>query len=144
VTIVVSLSESGISRTQVISQLAAGSSSPIFTTNGVSFGDIKSIDGRYGYTTISPYFDFPQSEFVPLIDLLACTLGHHHVCNYYADLLERYDPNELPGTCPIPQIISLRVLTCHDPKALVWSSWVSIRLALVTSYEDCFLLIYCP
>jgi hypothetical protein len=139
VTIVVSLSESGISRTQVVSQLAAGSSSPIFPTIGVSFGDIKPIDGRYGYVTISPYFDFPQSEFVPLIDLLACTLGHRHVCNYYADNLERYVPNELSGTCPISQIISLRVLTCHDPKALIWASWVSIHLALVTSYERLFL-----
>jgi hypothetical protein len=57
-TIVVSLSESRISRTQVISPLAAGSSSPIFTTSGVSFGDIKPIDGRYGYVMISPYFEF--------------------------------------------------------------------------------------
>jgi hypothetical protein len=32
----------------------------------------------------------------------------------------------------------LRVLTCHDSKAWVWASWVSIRLALVTSYEILF------
>jgi hypothetical protein len=60
VTIVVSLSESGISRTQVISQLSAGSSSPIFTTSGVSFEDIKPIDGRYGYVTISLTLSFPS------------------------------------------------------------------------------------
>jgi len=56
VTIVVSPSESGISRTQVISQPSAGSSSPIFTTSGTSFGDKNPIDGRYGYVpvTISP------------------------------------------------------------------------------------------
>jgi hypothetical protein len=106
VTIVVSLSESGISRTQVVSQLAAGSSSPIFTTSGVSFGNVEPIDGQYGYVTISPYFDFPQSEFVPLIDLLYCTLGHHHERNSYPDLLERYVPNKLPGTCLILQISS--------------------------------------
>jgi hypothetical protein len=102
VTIVVSLSESGVSRTQVVSQLAAGSSSPIFTTSGVSFGDVKPIDGRYGYVTISPYFDFPQSDFVPLIDLLYCTLGHHHERSSYPGLLDRYVPNKLPGMCLIP------------------------------------------
>jgi hypothetical protein len=60
VTIVVSLSESGISRSQVIPQLAAGSSSPIFTTSGMSSEDVKPIDGRYGYVTISFYFEFPS------------------------------------------------------------------------------------
>ena len=54
VTIVASLPESGISRTQVISQLAAGSSSPVFTTSGMSFEDIKPIVGRCGYVTIQP------------------------------------------------------------------------------------------
>jgi hypothetical protein len=96
---------------------------------------------------MSPYFEFPQSEFLPLIDLLHCTLGHHRVRNSYPDLRERYVPNKLPGTCPIPQIIFLRVLTCHDPKAWVWAIWVSIRLALVTSYERLFfldLLSQCP
>jgi hypothetical protein len=63
VTIIVSLSESGISRTQAISQLAAGSSSPVFTTSGMSSEDVKPIDGRYGYVTISSCFDFPWSEF---------------------------------------------------------------------------------
>ena len=89
VTIVVSLSGSGISRTQVISQLSAGSSSPIFTMSGISFEDIKPIDGRYGYVAISPHFEFPQFEFVALIGLLNCTLGHHRGCNSYLNLLER-------------------------------------------------------
>jgi hypothetical protein len=66
-------------------------------------------------------------------------LGHHRGRNSYPDLLQRYVPNKLPGTCPIPQIIFLRVLTCHDLKAWVLTSWVSIRLALVTSYETLFL-----
>ena len=136
VTIVVSLSESGLSRTQVISQLSAGSSSPIFITSGVSFEDVKPIDGRYGYVTISPYFEFHQLEFVPLIDLRDCTLDHHRVRNSRPDLLERYVPNKLPGTCPIRQMIFSRVLlTCHDPKAWIWASWVRIRLAPVASYE---------
>jgi len=73
-TIVVSLSESGISRTQVISQLAAGSSSPLLTSSGVSSGDIDAIDGRYGYVTIRPYFEFPLSKSIPSVDLLCFTL----------------------------------------------------------------------
>jgi hypothetical protein len=106
----------------------------------MSFEDVKSIDGRYGYVTISSYFVFPQSEFVPLPkDLLDYTLVHHRSRNSSPDHLQRYVPNELPGACPIPQIIFLRVLTCHDPKAWVWTSWVSIRLAFVTSYERLFL-----
>ena len=143
-TIVVSLSESGISRTQVVSQLAAGSSSPIFPTIGVSFGDIKPIDGRYGYVTISPYFEFPRSKFVPLIGLLDCTLVHHNGRNSYLDQLQPYAPIELPRTCPILQIMFLRVLTGHDPKAWVYTTWVSILLASATSYERLFLLISCP
>jgi hypothetical protein len=115
--IVVSLSEFGILRTQVISQLAAGSSSPVFTTNGMSFEDVKLIDGRYGYVTVIPYFKFPQYEFVHLIDLLDCTLGHHPGRDSYADQHEHYVPNELPGTCPIPQIIFLRVLTATIPRS---------------------------
>ena len=87
VTIVVSLSESGLSRTQVISQLSAGSSSPIFTMSGIPFEDIEPIDGRYGYVTISPHFEFPQFEFVALIVLLPCTLGHHRGCNSYPNIL---------------------------------------------------------
>jgi hypothetical protein len=131
VTIVVSLSESGISRTHVISQLAAGSSSPVFITSGTSFEGVRPIDGRYGYVTISSYFGFPQSEVVPLLkDLLDYTLVHHHGRNSSPDLLQRYVPNELPGACRIPQIISWRVLTCRDPKAWVWTNWVSLRLAL--------------
>jgi len=139
VTIVVSLSSSGISRTQVISQLSAGSSSPIFTTSGVSFEDIKPIDGRYGYVMISPYFEFPYSEFVPLKDLPRCTLGYHRDCNSCLDLFERYVPNKLPCTCPIPQINFLSVLTCHNPKSWIWATWVSIRLAPVACYEKLFL-----
>jgi hypothetical protein len=60
VTIVVLLSESGISRTQTISQLAAGTSSPVFTTSGMSFGDVKPIDGRYGYVTTSLTLSSPS------------------------------------------------------------------------------------
>jgi hypothetical protein len=52
--------------------------------------------------TISPYFEFPRSEFVPLIDLLDCTLGHHRGRNSYPDLLQRNVPNELPGPRPYP------------------------------------------
>ena len=117
VTIVVSLSEFGISRTQVISQLAAGSSSPVLTTNGMSFEDVKLIDGRYGYVMVISYFEFPQSEFVPLIDLLGCTLGHHPGRDSYPDQHEHYVPIELPGTCPIPQTIFLRVLTATIPRS---------------------------
>jgi hypothetical protein len=97
-----------VSRTQVISQLAAGSSSPVFATSGMSFEDIKPIDGRYGYVTISPYFELPHSDFVPLIDLLGCTLVHHHGGNSYPDQLDRHVPMGLPGTYPIPQINFLR------------------------------------
>jgi hypothetical protein len=146
VTTIVSLSESGISRTQVVSQLAAGSSSLVFTTNGKSFEDVKPIDGRYGYVTISPYFEFPRSKFVPLIGLLDCTLVHHHGRNSYLDQLQPYAPIVLPRTCPILQIMFLRVLTGHDPKAWVYTTWVSILLASATSYEyeRLFLLISCP
>jgi hypothetical protein len=83
----------GIPRTQVVSQLAAGSSSPVFTTNGMSSEDVKPIDGRYGYVTISPYFEFSQSEFVPLVGLRDGTLGHLHGRSSYLNQLERSAPN---------------------------------------------------
>jgi hypothetical protein len=54
VIIVMLQSDSGISHAHFISQLAAGSLSPVFTTSGMSFEDIEPIDGRYGYVTISP------------------------------------------------------------------------------------------
>ena len=110
----------------------------------MSFEDVNPIDGRYGYVMISPYFAFPQSDFVPLIDLLGYTLVHHHGGNSYPGQLERHVPNELRGKYSIPQIISLRVLTCHDLKGFIWTTWVSFRLALVIFYERLFLLTSCP
>jgi hypothetical protein len=146
VAIVVSLSGSGILRTQVIFQLAAGSSSPVFTTSGMSFEDVKPIDGRYGYVTISSYFDFPWSEYVPLLkDLLDCTLVRRRGRNSYPDLLQCQVRNELPGACPIPQIIFGGVLTCCDlGQGLGLCQLGEHQSGSRDLMKDCILLISCP
>ena len=41
------------------SRIVVGSSSLLLTSSGVSSYDIDPIDGRYGYVTIGPYFEFP-------------------------------------------------------------------------------------
>jgi len=43
-------------------QLTAGNISPLFTTSGMSSGDVNAIGGQYGYVTIGPHFEFPPTR----------------------------------------------------------------------------------
>jgi hypothetical protein len=43
-------------------QLTAGNISLLFTTSGMSSGDVNAIGGQYGYVTIGPHFEFPPTR----------------------------------------------------------------------------------
>lgn len=85
--------------------------------------------------TISLYFEFPRSEFVPLIYARWATVTVVILIQISFNVTSAMN-------CQVrayPADNFLHVLTFRDPKAWVWTSWVSIRLALMTSYGILFL-----